>query len=107
MSSEDADLRRATAVGQALERRFTVSHPDYVAAIAHYRTVRAQQLRRINPETTQEQINAHLEKEACSIVREALKRSANPAEALYGLALTLGYVPEADPTDTAIAELEH
>lgn len=107
MSSEDADLPEAMDIGQALKRRFAVSHPDYVAAIAHYRTVRAQQLRRINPETTREQINAHLEKEACSIVREALKRSTNPAEALYGLALTLGYVPEVDPTDSAIAELEH
>jgi hypothetical protein len=106
MSSEEADLLEAPGIGQALERRFTISHPDYVAAVAHYRTVRAQQLRRINPDTTREQINEHLQKEACSIVREALKRSTNPAEALYGLALTLGYVPEADPTDATTFERE-
>lgn len=79
------------------EATFVASTPDYHDALAHVRSVRAQQLQMMHPEATQQQIAQHIQGEEFQGAAALVAQGKNPSEFYYNYAKTFGYKPKAAP----------
>lgn len=79
----------------AKEQEFVKSTPDYNDALAHARSVRAQQLALIYPNATPQQITQQIGNEELSAAAQVLQSGGDPAAFAYAYAKTLGYAPKA------------
>jgi hypothetical protein len=81
--------------GQA-EAAFAKEHADYQAALDHVRSTRMAQLRLMDNEATEAQLQQVIAREEIMGIAAAKQRGINPAELAYNYAKTLGYrTPEA------------
>jgi hypothetical protein len=77
----------------ALEQEFVKERPDYNEASTFLREARDRQLQALGVEDPVER-NAIIQNEAFEIARRSITAKKNPAERLYALAQSFGYVPE-------------
>lgn len=90
------------------EHTFVAANPDYQEALAHTRGVRANQLRMMFPDATDQQIQQQIGREELGGAQQILARGGNPAEFAYNYAKTLGYVKkQAAAAVTNGAAIEH
>lgn len=78
----------AGAVSQA-EAEFAQEKPDYLEAVKHFKTVRAQQLGALGYSPAQ--VSQMLDNEALAIADTALRNGRSPAEAAYQMAEAAGW----------------
>ena len=78
----------AGAVSQA-EAEFSQEAPDYLEAVKHFKSVRAQQLSALG--YVPAQVSQILDNEALAIADTALRNGRSPAEAAYQMALAAGW----------------
>lgn len=83
----------------ASEQAFVQEVPDYVDALAHVRSVRAQQIQLASPEATADQISNAIACEEMYAAESILKRGGNPCDFAYKYAKTLGYQKKAPAVD--------
>lgn len=94
-------VQAVSSNAQQQEAEFTQKAPDYRDALTHARQVRANQLKMIYPQATEQQIAGQLLQEEFSAAAQILQSGGNVAEFAYNYAKTLGYQPKAAPaTDT-------
>ena len=87
----------------AVEGEFVRATPDYYDALAHVRQVRASQLAELFPSATQAQIAQQLLGEEVSVAHNLVAQGRNPAETVYRLARTYGFVPKPAATPAPAA----
>jgi hypothetical protein len=76
------------------ERDFRVDHPDYDKAVAHFRTVRAEEL--AEEGLTGQDLNNALVEGLVSAVARAIRAGKDPAEVVYKLAKNRGFGVDPD-----------
>lgn len=75
----------------SVEADYVKQAPDYYEALAHVRTVRAQQLMELYPQATPQQVQQQITSEELQVSRALLAQGRNPSEVVYKLAKTYGY----------------
>ena len=89
------------------EQSFVKDTPDYFDALAHIRSVRAQQIQLASPNATAEQISNAIAQEEMHAADSILQRGGNPCDFAYKYAKTLGYAKKAasiNPKANGMAE---
>jgi hypothetical protein len=77
----------------AAEQSFVSRQPDYYNALAHLREVRAADIRLLNPEITQQELQQAIGREELQLAGMLMQSGRNPSEIAYNLARSRGYSP--------------
>lgn len=76
---------------QTAEAAFVKENPDYYEALSHVRSVRAQQLKLMAPDITDEQIMQQVSAEEMNLAMQLARAGRNPISTVYQLAAAYGY----------------
>jgi hypothetical protein len=95
MSREQAETLVFSQHLQTAEAAFVQQNPDYYEALAHVRNVRAQQLKLMAPDITDEQIGQQINQEEMNLAKQLARANRNPISTVYQLASAYGYQKKA------------
>ena len=76
---------------QVAEAAFVKENPDYYEALSHVRQIRAQQLKLLAPEATDQQIAQQIGREEMGLAMQLARSNRNPIATVYELAKAYGY----------------
>lgn len=95
MSREQAEQLQFSQHLQTAEAAFVRENPDYYEALSHVRSVRAQQLKLMVPDITDEQVMQQIGKEEMGLAQQLARSGRNPISTVYQLAGAYGYQKKA------------
>lgn len=98
MSREQAETIAFSQHLQTAETAFVQQNPDYYEALSHVRNIRAQQLKLMAPEITDEQITQQIGQEELNLAKQLARAGRNPISTVYQLAAAYGYQKKAVPS---------
>lgn len=84
---------------EAAEAAFVKENPDYYDALSHVRQIRAQQLKLLAPDITEEQIARQIGQEEIQLAMQLAGTNRNPVAMVYQLAQAYGYQKKAPVVD--------
>jgi hypothetical protein len=96
---EQAELIAFSTQLQTAEAAFVKQNPDYFDALDHVRGIRAQQLRLMVPDITDQQIEAQIGQEELQMSMQLARSGRNPIATVYQLAQSYGYQKKAPQGD--------
>lgn len=97
MSREQAERLAFSQQLQTAESAFVKENPDYYEALSHVRNIRAQQLKLMAPDMTDDQIGAQIGQEEMNLAMQLARSNRNPIATVYQLAAAYGYRKQEAP----------
>lgn len=96
---EQAELVAFSTRLESAEAAFVKQNPDYYDALGHVRNIRAQQLRLMAPDMTDEQIVQQIGQEELRLSVQLAQSGRNPIATVYQMAQAFGYQKKAPQGD--------
>lgn len=93
---------------QTAEAAFVKENPDYYDALSHVRGIRANQLKLMAPDITDQQIEAQIGQEEINLAAQLAQQGRNPISTVYQLATAYGYqkrAPQAGGDDLKLPDV--
>jgi hypothetical protein len=90
-ATEQVQLRQFLDEIGSQERAFVAQTPDYYDALGHLRTIRANQLRELVPDITDQQIRETIQREEIVLAVNIKRSGRDPMQVAYNLAKHHGY----------------
>lgn len=91
--------------GQAMERQFSVEHPDYADAVRHLEAARHRELQAVGVSDLAQRA-AQIQQEGVALAAFCMQTGRNPAQAIYELAQIRGYASPAPKQQEAETQPE-